>query len=152
MKKSKGFTLIELLVVIAIISLISAIVLSSLNTARLKSRDAVRKSDLKQLATAISSYYSQNGYLPRNQSGWCTYISNPTYTVGFQNDLIPTYISKLPLDPKLANGVGDYFYHNMTNNTGNFRVCAMLESSTGNSYNYTSCAGGTVYNYCLTLF
>jgi prepilin-type N-terminal cleavage/methylation domain-containing protein len=50
----KGFTLIELLVVIAIIGLLSTMAVVSLNSARMKSRDARRLSDVKQLATMMS--------------------------------------------------------------------------------------------------
>ncbi|NBV76692.1 type II secretion system protein [bacterium] len=50
----RGFTLIELLVVIAIIGLLSTVVLASLSSARAKSRDARRLSDLKQIANAVA--------------------------------------------------------------------------------------------------
>jgi prepilin-type N-terminal cleavage/methylation domain-containing protein len=50
----KGFTLIELLVVIAIIGLLSTMAVVSLNSARMKSRDARRLSDVRQLSTMMS--------------------------------------------------------------------------------------------------
>ncbi len=49
MKKEKSFTLIELLVVISIIGLLSSIVLVSVNSVRLKARDAVIMKELEQL-------------------------------------------------------------------------------------------------------
>ncbi|MBI5457469.1 prepilin-type N-terminal cleavage/methylation domain-containing protein [Candidatus Kaiserbacteria bacterium] len=58
-QKSHGFTLIELLVVIAIIGLLSSVVLSSLNGARKKGRDARRMADLKQIQVAQELYYGQ---------------------------------------------------------------------------------------------
>jgi len=64
MKKRRGFTLIELLVVIAIIGILSSVVLASLNSAREKSRDAKRVSDIKQLQLALELYFDNNGSYP----------------------------------------------------------------------------------------
>lgn len=60
-KNNTGFTLIELLVVIAIISLLSSVVMSSLNSARSKARDAQRVSDVKQFQLALGFYYDKYG-------------------------------------------------------------------------------------------
>ena len=64
MKRKKGFTLIELLVVIAIIGILSSVVLASLNSARSKSRDAKRVSDVKQLQLALELYFDSFGDYP----------------------------------------------------------------------------------------
>ena len=62
--KVRGFTLIELLVVLAIIGLLSSIVLASLNTARAKARDAVRKSQVGEFEKALELYFLVNGHYP----------------------------------------------------------------------------------------
>ena len=78
-----GFTLIELLVVIAIIGVLASVVLASLNTARVKSRDANRKSQLEEVAKALQLYYADHGTYAvsgggshGNGSGWLTYSNN----------------------------------------------------------------------------
>jgi prepilin-type N-terminal cleavage/methylation domain-containing protein len=62
--KKNGFTLVELLVVISIIGLLSSFAVVSLNSARVKARDALRKGEMAQLRTALSLYYDDNGRYP----------------------------------------------------------------------------------------
>ena len=63
-RDQRGFTLIELLVVIAIIGILSAIVMASLQSARVKSRDNARMSSLVQLRNALELYKNQTGSYP----------------------------------------------------------------------------------------
>lgn len=65
MMKKSGFTLIELLVVIAIIGILSAVVLTSLNSSREKAQDSKAVNDVKQVALALELARSQStGYFP----------------------------------------------------------------------------------------
>ena len=60
-KTNFGFTLIELLMVISIITLFSSMFFGFVDSARAKSRDAVRLSDMKQIGTAANLYYEDKG-------------------------------------------------------------------------------------------
>jgi prepilin-type N-terminal cleavage/methylation domain-containing protein len=64
--KNKGFTLIELLVVISIIALLSAIVLASLNSARMKGRVASVQVAIDQTKKALQLYWVDNGGFPED--------------------------------------------------------------------------------------
>lgn len=69
MKKfSLGFTLIELLVVISIIGLLATLMVANLNSARSRARDAARKSDLKNISTALRLYFNDKGNYPANDA------------------------------------------------------------------------------------
>ncbi len=98
MNRNRGFTLIELLVVIAIIGILSSVVLASLNSARVKGRDARRVSDVKQMQLALELYYDTNQSYPVGSGAAST-----TLTALVSNN----YISSVPGDPTNA---GAYVY------------------------------------------
>ncbi|MDE2213039.1 MAG: prepilin-type N-terminal cleavage/methylation domain-containing protein [Patescibacteria group bacterium] len=89
MKKARGFTLIELLVVIAIIAILASIILASLNTARSKSRDARRVSDIQEVRTALELY----------NNDFATYPAVASYSA-LTSYLVPNYIAAMPADPE----------------------------------------------------
>ena len=70
-KKNKGFTLIELLVVIAIIGTLATVIIASLGSAREKSRNTAKISQIKQYMTALELYRSDNGEYPGGTSLSC---------------------------------------------------------------------------------
>jgi len=102
---SRGFTLIELLVVIAIIGILSSVLVSSLSIARAKTRDATRLSDFRQIQTALETYRNEKLSYPSTSGSWwgnCGgFGTHPTSgATGWVPNLAPTYIAKLPVDPK----------------------------------------------------
>ncbi len=104
--RKKGFTLIELLVVISIISLLSSIILSSLTSARAKTRDAARVSDIRQMRNALELYYSTNNSYPVINS-WATSNTTSLGVTGTNNwttlqTVLSPFIGRLPNDPKGA--------------------------------------------------
>lgn len=165
MKRKKGFTLIELLVVISIISLLSSIVLASLNTARSKARDAQRQSDLAQIQNALELYYDKYGYYPSPQGAandgtaicnsglnahgdpWCrdTTANDGATQIA---DWIPglSEFIKLPHNPKpygpalTTYGWGPYHYYSP--NKSEYILMGQLENQSG-----ASCGGGSTYTW-----
>lgn len=107
-----GFTLIELLVVISILGVLAAVVLVAINPAvRLASaRDAQRKTDLAQIATALESFYTMNGYYPITSGGVESDFNSAESWWNQTNFLPASELKRLPVDPK--NGeLNKYWYY-----------------------------------------
>lgn len=98
----RGFTLIELLVVIAIIGILATVVLASLNSARMKTRDSRRASDLREMEKALALYAQDHGGAYPATASWtcqdCTgSYANATF---FNLNLVAQgYMSAWPNDP-----------------------------------------------------
>ncbi len=146
--KQKGFTLIELLVVIAIIGLLASIALYALNVSRSKSRDAIRKHDLKDLQTALELYYYDHHQYPCSgvnadpcaDAGLNFRSSDAADNVivgspgNYIPGLAPTYIPKLPDDPLGGSASG---FENPPCDTGSWHR-AFVYISNGKDYKLMS--------------
>lgn len=112
-KREKGFTLVELLVVIAIIGILSSVLLANFIGVRERARDATRKSDLKQIQSALELYRSDKGEYP-------TVISDTN------SIFVPNYISKLPFDPLRTSNCPTYIFSSDKNK---YTLFAALENN-----------------------
>lgn len=112
----KGFTLVELLVVIAIIGLLSTMAVVALNSARAKSRDARRISDVKQIQTALELFYNDYGGYP---SGGGTALATSTG--------LGTYMATVPTPPSPSDCTGiptpHYSYTSAASTTYSLEYC-----------------------------
>lgn len=127
MKKlsSAGFTLVELMVVISIIGILSAIVYANFGSARASSRDAERKSDIRNLQTAIELYKKQYNRYPVQGCGSAGVTMASEKACGatpYITGLAPEFMSVLPRDPGRGTAEG-YSYLTNTNGTV-FKVMA----------------------------
>ncbi len=114
--KEKGFTLIELLVVVAIIGLLSSVVMTALNSARGKARNAARLASVQTLVSAFNLSYVNSW--PDSASNWAC-VSTECYEgwgsaypaqVAVINFLTPS-LPTLPSDPRGGSrGYGGYLY------------------------------------------
>jgi prepilin-type N-terminal cleavage/methylation domain-containing protein len=125
----KGFTLIELLVVIAIIGLLSTLSIVALNTARARSRDARRVSDVKQVQTALEMYYNEMNTYPTTASISTTSPIKGTGASSTYMTLFPT--APLPVDGGCTAANNQYVY---------------TQTDAGASYTLTYCLGGATGN------
>ncbi len=125
--KKKGFTLIELLVVIAIIGILSSIVLVSMGGARKSARDAVKKTDMRQIVSAQELYYANTSDAYATAANWAGIV-----TTG-----IGTYMTKMPVPPQ-----GSYVWVSNAADAQKFCAYATLETPSSPTTYYTASQAG----------
>lgn len=109
----QGFTLIELLIVIAIIGILSGLLFANFSGARERARDTKRKTDLKQIKSALQLYYNDFGKFPGSGAGntiagcgaagnaVCSWTSGNVAGSAFAaGNPSNTYMGTLPGDPQ----------------------------------------------------
>ena len=114
----RGFTLIELLIVVGIIGILATLLMVNFIGVRQRARDAQRKTDLRQLQSALELYRAdQNSYpnppLPACKASLCFPAACPV------GNTTTVYMKSIPCDPVSSSG---YTY-----------------SSDGSSYTLTAC-------------
>ena len=134
----KGFTLVELLVVMAILGVLVTVTIGSFRSSQARGRDAQRKSDLKQVASALELYYSDYGKYPDTVTWGAEFTDGKT-----------VYFKVIPKDPVSANS---YYYRIVDSGTNQkFQLFTFLENTQDPSLITTSYScGSKTCNFSIT--
>src|SRR2546430_8308958 len=102
-RNNRGFTLIELLIVVAIIAILAAILIPNFLRARAQSQVAASKGNMKNVATALESFFADNAAYPQQATS-----------------LQPDYTRSLPRDPctGVVFGMGGGYLYSIVGNPG----------------------------------
>ncbi len=131
-ESGKGFTLIELLIVVGIIGILSTLLMANFIGVRQRARDAQRKSDLRQIQSALEIYRSDQSTYPT------TLTCGGSLTGGTPST---TYMAKVPCDPSTGSS---YSY---TSTGATYTLYACLENSNDSQLDSTNKCSGTTYSF-----
>jgi prepilin-type N-terminal cleavage/methylation domain-containing protein len=113
-RRSGGFTVLEVLIVLAVIGLLATLSVLSLNSARARTRDAQRQSDISVLRSALSQYwlekatYPSSGGINLGEPGANADALSANGFVSAQETGGTVYIPRIPTGPR----AGEYYrYH-----------------------------------------
>lgn len=151
--KDKAFTIVELLVVIAIIAIITAIITSNFATAKSKSRDAKRVSDLNNIQLALEYYFDRCKTYPKPSAGNIPDLNSSTGSCIALNLKLSNFISVIPSPP--SNDAYTYAVDD-TNNPQDYVLMTVLENDNSvlrddiDGTVYSVDCEDTLKHYCIT--
>ena len=134
----KGFTLVELLIMVGIIGILATLLMANFIGVRQRARDAQRKSDIRQIQSALELYRSDIGSYPA-----LLYSTNcPTSSSLTGGNPVNTYMQKIPCDPSGSSyyNSGNYYYTSSGGTTYTLGAC--LEN-TADTQGAATSPGGT---------
>jgi general secretion pathway protein G len=102
LENQRGFTLIEMMIVVAIIAILVSILVPNFIRARAQAQTAACEANLKEIATALELYETDNDRYPTSGS------------VNGSNTELQPYLKQTPVDP--AAGTGAYYAFTVTGN------------------------------------
>ena len=131
-RSQKGFTLLEILLVVAAIAILASIVIIAINPTKQLgvTRNAQRRSNVNTILNAVYQYAIDNdGNVPTGIDSvatssqvlgtattgcdtTCTATTTVAACVDLTSDLVPTYITAIPHDPKTGTAANTDYYIN----------------------------------------
>lgn len=145
-----GFTLIELLVVIAIIGVLAGVVLASLNSARLKGRDAAILSEIAQFRVLYEMELSLNNSYAQLKGGWRANAASCTFEGQYADSAQRICQKLVELAGNNCQNPSGCVYIGATNPDSNFTytVISVLPGATANADEpQWACAGSSGATY-----
>jgi type II secretion system protein G len=145
----RGFTLVELLIVMAILGILMALGVSSFQSARIKARDAKRKSDIATIAKSLEAYANDYNAYPKSDTNGkilCQGTTACDWNTTFKDSKGTIYAATLPIDS--LSGVGRSYRYESNGTT--YTLYAALENTNDSSIETLtgiSCGTGITCNY-----